>query len=256
MMACKPVKSSDSISTDQTASEPDSAPGIAPENAIADESENGFQNGSEYPRLNEDDIALLKSLTPEDEEEEGVTTTYRSSLTYAPDSAFKIVIVTSYNSLGSNGVDHETFVFTPNKKTNGVIGFSHIDGIFKMPDDKYLIIDNSSGKVSSAIYADCRNIYLVTVESEGLKPHPFCKQDSTHGTNPELEGNGLGFCQYMNESTVETNFNPGTLELTYRYVQDNPYDEDTTYFREGTLRYENGIFRTLMNKERRDPAQK
>lgn len=162
-----------------------------------------------------------------------------SKVSYSPDRTFKIFTIEvescgAYcNSSWFSWIHYNLKGAEKAKEMNlGVV-----DSIYKLSDNKYLVVSMNWGRPSSNYFVRCLNANLIAIENDSIK---------TQSINYKKE-NTFGFCQ---ESSVQTEIEPfikyddSKKKLTYQYANNDPDDNkpDVDIIRKGYFTYEAGKF--------------
>jgi len=162
-----------------------------------------------------------------------------SKVAYSPDKSFKIFTI-EVEECGAycNSEWYSWIHFNLNSNETVVkVEFKTIDTIFKLPDNKYLIIDKSWDRPASVMTESCINANVISFSSNSLIIHPIKYQLSEY----------FGFCQ---ENGVETEtapyikYNEDKKKLFYYYGNNYGYPNgpDIDTIRQGYFKYIKGQF--------------
>ena len=175
---------------------------------------------------------------------EGRTSFPASGVVYSPDNSFKIFTI-ELESCGAycNSEWHSWIHFNlKGKEKIKKVDFTAIDTIYKLPDNKYLIVEKSWGRPASVLTVFCLEAVLVSFSTDSLIIHPIKYNNQNH----------FGFCQengVQSEKEPFIKYNKDKKLLTYYYGNNYAYSKgiDTDTLREGQFKYINEQF--ILDKE-------
>ena len=176
---------------------------------------------------------------------EGKTSFPASDVVYSPDNSFKIFTI-ELEGCGAycNSEWHSWLHFNlKGKEKIKKVDFTEIDTIYKLPDNKYLIIEKSWGRPASVLTVFCLDAQLVSFSPDSMIIHPIKYNHQDH----------LGFCQensVQSEKEPFIKYNKDKKLLTYYYGKNYAYSNgiDTDTLREGQFKYIKGQF--ILDKEK------
>lgn len=165
-------------------------------------------------------------------------------VTYAPDKSFKIFTI-QMESCGaycnSNWKSWVHFNLNTKEKIEP-IDLNTIQAIYKLPDYKYLVLDESGGR-SGTISVSCESAHLISFSLDSIIKHPIIQ------SKPE---DSFGFCQENGVDMEESpyiKYDVDKKQLVYLYGTNYGYshDVDIDTIRQGQFNYSNGVF--ILEKE-------
>lgn len=167
-----------------------------------------------------------------------------SGVVYSPDNSFKIFTI-ELEGCGAycNSEWHSWIHFNlKGKEKIKKVDFTEIDTIYKLPDNKYLIVEKSWGRPASVFTVFCLDAQLVSFSTDSMIIHPIKYNHQDH----------FGFCQ---ENGVQADKEPfikydkDKKLLTYYYGNNYAYSNgiDTDTIRQGQFKYSKGQF--VLDKE-------
>ena len=162
-----------------------------------------------------------------------------SGVVYSPDNFFKIFTI-ELESCGAycNSEWHSWMHFNLKGKEKIIkVNFAKIDSIYKLPDNKYLIVEKSWGRPASVYSVLCLGAQLISFSADSVIIH----------TIKYNHHDSFGFCQengVQSEKEPYINYNSDKKLLTYYYGKNYAYSNeiDTDTIREGQFRYIRGQF--------------
>lgn len=163
----------------------------------------------------------------------------KSSIVYSQDKSFKIFTIEvescgAYcNSSWFSWIHYNLKGAEKTKKMD----FGPIDSIYKLPDNKYLVVSMNWGRPSSNYFVRCINANLLAFENDSIKTLAITYKKE----------NAFGFCQ---ESSVQSEIEPfirydtSNKRLMYQYANNNIDDNkpDIDVVRKGYFIYKSGKF--------------
>jgi hypothetical protein len=176
----------------------------------------------------------------------------QSTVTYSPDSTFKIyTIVLVYCGAYCNSQWFSWVHFNLNKREiilepdfiNDSKNFKSIYGIHKLPDGKFLVIEKSSYRPASVLSVYCQCAKLISFSDDSMQIHPILY-------------NGMDQFNFCQEVGVETErepyiwYNDKKCKLEYYYGNNDSFysGEDIDVLKKGYFKYKKGMF--VLKKEK------
>ena len=159
----------------------------------------------------------------------------------SPDGAFTVFYVEG-NSCGAycNPI-YAANLHSDDGKIVKEIEAAWVTAIHKLPDGKYLLLDESWARPASVFTVTCKSVLVFAIGDTSITEEPFVHLD------PDKEETGFSFChRYGDEVEVEPmlDYDPSEQTLRYRYSDNNfyPAGGDMIFVYNGTFRYKNGRF--------------
>jgi hypothetical protein len=184
-------------------------------------------------------------------------------ITYAPDSLFKIYIISGESCGMYCNPFSESYAYSADNVKlafSDEFSFTDITDIFTLPDNKYLVLQESWGRAASVLSVNCLRASLVSLRNDSLIFYLMINTDSAARFKNEeynsddiyYERTGLSFCQESPGPVFEpgVHYNPSTRELSYSFGRNYAYccQVDTNALITGTLKYEAGEFKIMEHK--------
>jgi hypothetical protein len=173
---------------------------------------------------------------------------------YAPDSLFKIYVIEGEGCGAYCNPFWESYACSAdNRKLSASqeFSFTNILNIHKLPDDKYLILQQEWGRAASVLSVDCRMATLVSLRNDSLIFHHVLKDIEDENLMKDFYYGitGLSFCQehYIPSGELSVQYNARTNELAYNFGRNYAYccQLETDSLISGSLKYEDGAFKFL-----------
>lgn len=167
-----------------------------------------------------------------------------SKVTYAPDNSFKIFTLEVHGCGAYCNPSYYSWIHYNLKEKEIIrkIDFETIDTIYKLPDNKYLIIDSSWARPASVMTVGCVGANLISFSSDSLVMHSF-----QYPEKYRYNEGAFGFCQengVEDEETPYVNYDKDKKTLNYKYGNNYAYSYgvDIDTIRTGYFKYKEGEF--------------
>ena len=171
-----------------------------------------------------------------------------AKLVYSPDGLFKIMIVEG-EGCGAycNPFWESKLILNGAQRSFSVMEFTSIDTIHRLPDHKYLIIQERYGRAASVFSVTTKSATLISFPDDTLIYHPIPYTHPKWGSNIDSY-NRTGRFEFSQEHFIDCDlsleYHPISQSLHYSYGTDFNYccGIDSAYHYTGSFDYVDGVF--------------